>query len=51
MYDIGDMVICEGDSELYLYLGLGAWQGWGHFLRLNDGHKCQMAMMMCSRWV
>ena len=49
MYSVGDLVICEGDNELYLYLGEGAWDGWGSFMRVNDGYVCQLASIMCSK--
>ncbi len=50
MYNVGDLVICEGDNEIYLFLGKGSWAGWGDFVRISDGYSCQMATMMCSKY-
>ena len=50
MFNIGDLVLCEGDNELYLYYGKGSWSGWGNFVRIADGYACQLAEVMCSKW-
>jgi len=49
-YKIGDLVVCEGDNDIYMYLGLGSWDGWGRFLRMSDGHKTQMVLLSCSSY-
>lgn len=50
MYNVGDLVICDGDNEIYMFLGEGSWSGWGDFVRMRDGHTCQMAKITCSKW-
>ena len=50
MYNVGDLVICDGDSEIYLFIGEGGWSGWGEFVRMKDGYVCQMAKITCSKW-
>jgi len=50
MYEVGDLVICDGDNEIYMFLGNGCWSGWGEFVRMTDGHTCQMAKITCSKW-
>lgn len=49
-FDIGDLVICEGDNDIYMFLGLGSWDGWGQFIRMSDGHQAQMAILSCSSY-
>ena len=49
-YEVGDLVICDGDQDIYMFLGEGVWSGWGEFIRMHDGYTCQMAMIMCSRY-
>jgi len=50
MYEVGDLVICDGDNEIYLFLGDGGWEGWGEFVRMKDGYTCQMVKITCSKW-
>ena len=49
-YEVGDLVICEGDKDIYMFLGLGSWHGWGRFVRMSDGFTTQMVMLSCSSY-
>ena len=49
-YKVGDLVICEGNQDIYMFLGVGGWPGWGEFVKMDDGSTCQMALIMCSKW-
>ena len=49
-FKVGDLVICEADNEIYLYLGQAMWDGWGRFIRLCDSESCSMVEIMFSKY-
>ena len=49
-FNMGDLVICEHDDDVYMFLGLGSWDGWGRFIRMSDGHQAQMVIISCSKY-
>ena len=49
-YGVGDLVICEGDNDIYMFLGVGSWAGWGRYVRMSDGHTAQMVIISCSNY-
>jgi len=50
VYSVGDLVICEGDGDVYMYYADGVWEGWGCFVKMLDGSTCQLAKIMCSKY-